>query len=124
MTPWYARTVFFVDDTAAAIDFYCNQLGFSQDWDYREQDRVLVAQVSRNDIEIILNHDPDRAGCGRIYFELLDEQVQALVDELGANSPLLTHLSWGVPVTAISDPDGNQVYFSPLLKDASAPDTA
>ncbi len=118
MTPWYSRTVFFVDDTAAAVDFYCNKLGFKQDWDYHEHGKVLVAQVSRNDIEIILNHDVSRAGSGRIYFELLDEQVQSLVDELGTDSPLLTHMSWGVPVTAITDPDGNQLYFSPQLIDA------
>ena len=123
MSPWYARTVFFVDNTATAIDFYCNELGFKQDWDYHEQGQVLVAQVSRNDVEIILNHDATRAGCGRIFISLLDEQLQPLIDELGANSPLLNPLSWGMPVTSITDPDGNQLYFSPPLVDSGSHDS-
>ena len=45
MTNLYARPVFFVSDTERSLRFFVDQLGFSEDWAYKEEDRVYVCQV-------------------------------------------------------------------------------
>ena len=54
MKPWYTRPVFFVKDAELAIDFYQQKLGFALDWNYQEDGRAFVCQVSRPGFELIL----------------------------------------------------------------------
>src|SRR5262245_18873311 len=77
----YARTVFFVKDAESSLSFYTETLGFSLDWNYQEQGRAYVFQVSLLGFELILNQtDPstvDRAGHGRLFIGLEDDQMDA-----------------------------------------------
>src|SRR5438093_11000924 len=77
----YARSVFFVKDAERSLRFYTETLGFSVGWNYQEQGRAWVFQVSLLGFELILNQtDPsteDRAGHGRLFIGLEDEQMAA-----------------------------------------------
>src|ERR1700757_3906336 len=81
MNNFYARSVFFVKDAERSLKFYTETLGFSLDWNYQEQGRAYVFQVSLLGFELILNQtEPeteDRAGHGRLFIGLDDDQVEA-----------------------------------------------
>src|SRR6266850_187374 len=90
MNNFYARSVFFVKDAERSLRFYTETLGFSLDWNYQEQGRAWVFQVSLLGFELILNQtDPsteDRAGHGRLFIGLEDAQMAAFrrhVEEKG-----------------------------------------
>ena len=78
----YARSVFFVKDAERSLSFYTESLGFRLDWNHKEQGKAYVFQVSLLGFELILNQvDPsteDRAGHGRLYIGLSDDQVVPL----------------------------------------------
>ena len=116
MDTWYSRPVFFVRDTAKSLSFYIDKLGFKQDWTYLHDGEVIVAQVSRHGFELILNKDAARAGSGRIYFHLTDEQVAALRDEVESKGVSTSDRQWGMPITEVPDPDGNELFFDRLSK--------
>jgi len=102
---WYARPVFFVIDCEAALRFYA-RLGFIEDWRH-EEDGVLVAvQVSRSGCELILNR---RAGGGRLFLSLHRGQVARCVAQFLAAGVEVRDDHWGMPVKAVSDPDGNDL---------------
>lgn len=115
MADWYSRVVFFVRDVDAACDFYVGKLGFDGSWRHEEDGRVMVAQVSHAGFEIILNEGASRAGHGRVFVELLDEQIAPLRERVERAGAASEARSWGMPVTAIVDPDGNELYFAPPL---------
>jgi catechol 2,3-dioxygenase-like lactoylglutathione lyase family enzyme len=47
VSEWFARPVLFVADIGRSVDFYVNQLGFTQSWRHEEEGKALVAQVDR-----------------------------------------------------------------------------
>ncbi len=49
------RSVFFVEDTPRAIEFYTGTLGFNLDWTYEENGRPYVVQVSLFGLQITSN---------------------------------------------------------------------
>jgi catechol 2,3-dioxygenase-like lactoylglutathione lyase family enzyme len=110
-----ARTVFFVRDTPAAIEFYKNRLGFSLDWTYEEQGRAFVVQVSLFGLQVILNQietsTSDRPGHGRIFLGIDEEQSAALLQHVRSNGISIVHTHWGAPTIAICDQDGNELFF-------------
>ena len=55
LTDWFARPVLFVTDVDRSVDFYVNQLGFTQSWRYEEDGKALVAQVDRQGCALILS---------------------------------------------------------------------
>jgi len=112
----YARTVFFVRDGEAALKFYTERLGFTEDWNYRDEGRTEVCQVSLFGFEVILNQIHSRtpqAGQGRIFIGLEDVQVPPVREHFAARGVTLEQLSWGKPTLAIRDPDGNELFFWP-----------
>ena len=109
---WYTRPVLFVTDTKTSVAFYLETLGFQEDWTHIEDDELLVAQVSRNGLEIILNRDTARAGTGRVFVSLDDEHAEALTKDL-ENKRIGSNRHWGMPVTEVQDLDGNELFFSP-----------
>ena len=113
MDNWYSRPVFFVTDARVSIDFYQGKLGFSLDWNYEEDGRPYVCQVSRHDLELILAVDATRAGQGRVFISLNAEQVAALRRDFERNKVDARDSRWGMPVIEVLDPDGNELYFSP-----------
>jgi catechol 2,3-dioxygenase-like lactoylglutathione lyase family enzyme len=114
MDTWYARPVLFVRDVANSVAFYVERIGFKQDWAHRENGRIIVAQVSRGDFELILNQDSPRAGSGRIYFHLTQQQIEGLRREVEAQSLPVHDRHWGMPISEICDPDGNELFFDAL----------
>src|SRR5512138_3837008 len=113
MTQWYTRPVFFVSDTELAIEFYRQKLGFSLDWNHQERGRAFVCQVSRPGCELILAQDESKAGRGRAFISLDEEQGRALRSEIDARKIEAKDSWWGMPIIEILDPDKNELFFSP-----------
>ncbi|HTM31578.1 MAG TPA: VOC family protein [Vicinamibacterales bacterium] len=111
MTDLYARGVFFVADLDRALRCYTEQLGFSLDWDSHDG----VAQVSLFGFELILNQVDDRtrsrAGHGRVFIGLDDDQSEPLRKHLAANGIQTLRAQWGRPTLVIRDVDGNELFF-------------
>ena len=55
MDNFYARSVFFVKDAERSLAFYTETFGFKLDWNYQEEGRAWVFQVSLFGFELILN---------------------------------------------------------------------
>jgi catechol 2,3-dioxygenase-like lactoylglutathione lyase family enzyme len=111
----YARSVFFVKNAERARTFYTEELGFSVDWDYREEGRSYVLQVNLFGFELILNQVGDstqaRAGHGRVFIGLDDDQVEPLRQHVAATGIATSRVDWGRPTLVIRDPDGNELFF-------------
>lgn len=111
MTNLYARTVFFVADVEASLRFYTEMLGFTLDWD--SHDGVL--QVSLLGAEVILNevgrHTRARAGQGRIFIGLEDDQGEPLRQHIADRGIQAFRVQWGRPTLVMRDLDGNQLFF-------------
>ena len=115
MNNLYARSVFFVKDGERSLRFYRDTLGFSLDWNYQEEGRAYVFQVSLLGFELILNQTSpateDRAGHGRLFIGLDDDQVDAFRMHIEQNSIKTTVVDWGNPTLVIRDLDENEIFF-------------
>jgi catechol 2,3-dioxygenase-like lactoylglutathione lyase family enzyme len=111
----YARAVFFAEDAERSSRHYVDQLGFKEDWSYLEDGRVYVCQVSLFGFEVILNQvdgpGPSRAGHGRVFIGLDEDQVQPLVEHIAAKGIQTERRDWGRPTLVIKDVDGNEIFF-------------
>jgi catechol 2,3-dioxygenase-like lactoylglutathione lyase family enzyme len=111
---FFARAVFFVDDAERALEFYTKKLGFSLDWSHQEQGRAYVFQVSLHGFSLILNqtHEAirDRAGHGRVFLGLEDDQIAVLRRHIEQWRIESTMELWGAPTLCIRDLDGNEIY--------------
>jgi catechol 2,3-dioxygenase-like lactoylglutathione lyase family enzyme len=113
MDHWYARPVFFVKDAQTSLGFFVDKLGFTLDWNHLEEGRAYVCQVKRDGFELILAQDADKAGRGRVFISLDDQQTKALVDDLDSRDIPVRRTQWGMPAIEILDLDRNELYFSP-----------
>ena len=113
MKEWYSRPVFFVRDAESSLQFYRDRLGFSLDWNYQENGRAYVCQVSRPGLELILAQAETKAGQGRVFISLDDDQVQALRKEIEEKGIEAKDSRWGMPIIEILDLDKNELFFSP-----------
>jgi catechol 2,3-dioxygenase-like lactoylglutathione lyase family enzyme len=115
MNNFYARSVFFVKDAERSLKFYTETLGFSLDWNYQEQGRACVFQVSLIGFELILNQTgpatQDRAGHGRLFIGLEHDQVDAFRKHIEQKSIKTTVVQWGNPTLVIRDLDENELFF-------------
>jgi catechol 2,3-dioxygenase-like lactoylglutathione lyase family enzyme len=115
MNNLYARAVFFVRNAERALRFYVEQLGFSEDWSYHEEGRVLVCQVSLFGFELILNEVNDqtqtRSGHGRVFIGLDDDQNEPVHTHIAANGIPTERRDWGRPTLVIRDLDANELFF-------------
>jgi catechol 2,3-dioxygenase-like lactoylglutathione lyase family enzyme len=115
MDNFYARSVFFVKDAEDALAFYTKTLGFELDWNYQYEGRAWVFEVSLFGFCLILNqiaHDTkDRAGHGRAFIGLEDNQAQALCEHIRAKGIQVSRDDWGKPTLVIKDLDGNELFF-------------
>jgi catechol 2,3-dioxygenase-like lactoylglutathione lyase family enzyme len=111
----YARAVFFVADAERALRFYKDRLGFAEDWNYQEEERTYVCQVSLLGFELILNETDertrDRAGRGRVFIGLEPDQEAPLLEHLAKHEVPAERRDWGRPTTVIRDLDGNEIFF-------------
>lgn len=115
MLDFGSRTVFFVRDTARAVEFYTNTLGFNLDWTHEEQGRPYVVQVSLFGLQIILNQaeppENDRPGHGRLFVGLGENETAALMQHIQAKGISASYTHWGAPTLVIFDLDRNELFF-------------
>lgn len=119
MDIWYSRPVFFVESVERSIAFYTEKLGFAITSRYEEEGKILVAQVNREDCEILLNcQQPAKIGCGRIFISLELGVLRTVRAEFENRGTPLVDGWWGYDTMIIKDLDGNELFF-PYPKDVS-----
>jgi catechol 2,3-dioxygenase-like lactoylglutathione lyase family enzyme len=113
----YARAVFFVRDAERSLRYYVDDLGFSEDWNFKYEGRTDVCQVSLFGFEVILNqvweqgNNVHKAGHGRVYIGLEDDQIGPFRKHVAEKRIKTERVEWGKPTLVIKDPDGNELYF-------------
>jgi catechol 2,3-dioxygenase-like lactoylglutathione lyase family enzyme len=118
MNLWYSRPVLFVESVERSIAFYTEKLGFAESSRYEEEGKILVAQVDREDCEILLNcQQPEKTGRGRIFISIDIEPLRALRTEFENRGAPIRDGWWGYDTMIIEDPDGNELFF-PYPNDA------
>jgi len=118
MNVWYSRPVFFVESVERSIAFYTEKLGFTQGFCYEEEGKIYVAQVNREDCEVILScQQPQKTGHSRIFISIDIGPLQALRAEFEGRGAPIRDGWWGYDTMIIEDPDGNELFF-PYPKDA------
>jgi catechol 2,3-dioxygenase-like lactoylglutathione lyase family enzyme len=117
MSVWYSRPVLFVKSVERSIAFYTEKLGFTESTRYEEEGKILVAQVDREDCEVLLNcQQPQKTGQSRIFISIDLEPLQALRAEFESRGAPIRDGWWGYDTMIIEDPDGNELFF-PYPKD-------
>jgi catechol 2,3-dioxygenase-like lactoylglutathione lyase family enzyme len=115
MDNFHGRSVFFVREAEASLAFYTRTLGFTLDWNHQVENRAFVFQVSLFGFQLILNQVEDwtqeRAGSGRAFIGLEDNQAAALHRHIRENGIQVTRFHWGNPTLVIKDLDGNELFF-------------
>ena len=110
-----SRTVFFVRDAERALRFYTDTLGFTLDWNYQEQGRAFVFQVSLLGLQLILNQaesgTENRPGHGRIFIGIDSDQVESFQAQVRNKGIRTTVQYWGAPTVVIHDLDENELFF-------------
>ena len=119
----WARPIVRVSDLAASVAFYCQKLGFTQDW-IEGGDDPAVAQVSRPGVTLMLDKQaywPKAGVPGVISLTLNDLPDRPALDVLhrefaaaGANvtkTPFKVHWDPNVYEMNVEDPDGNVLVF-------------
>ena len=112
----FAIPVLHVASSTAAEEFYCNQLGFRQQFAYRPFGGVdpCYGGLVRDDVEIhVSSFSGDGGPSGCVFVGVKD--VDALYEELLAKGVAIamppTEQSWGNREMYINDPDGNSIRF-------------
>ena len=113
---WYVRSVLYVTDIDRSVDFYVNQLGFTQNWRYEEEGKPWVAQVARPGCELIVTAQwPEKAGNGVMFVSLEMADLNALRGELERRGVDVKDGHWGYRLMVIVDPDGRIGKRKPLF---------
>src|ERR1700761_3515178 len=109
---WYSRPGLAVRDAPAALAFYVERLGFTEDWRYAEDGRLRIVQVSRQGCEAIISDQwPDEAGRSVLFISLDPPEFARMQSDLPARGATLTPGRWGYELVAVEDPDGNRLWF-------------
>jgi catechol 2,3-dioxygenase-like lactoylglutathione lyase family enzyme len=112
---FYGRSVLFVADAERSVAFYRDTLGFALDWSHHDDGRLTVVQVNLRGFDLILNETDsktrNRAGRGRVFVGLDDEQSDAFLAHVKEKGIPTTVIQWGEPTIVIRDVDGNELFF-------------
>jgi catechol 2,3-dioxygenase-like lactoylglutathione lyase family enzyme len=112
VSEWFARPVLFVTDIGRSVDFYVNQLGFTQSWRHEDEGTALVAQVDRQGCALILSSQwPAKVGNALMFISLDVDVLLALRAELEENGVTVKDGNWGYRLMVVHDLDGNELYF-------------
>ena len=102
-------------DAERSLRFYTETLGFSLEWNYKEEGRAYVFEVSLLGFQLILNQTElgtaERAGHGRVFIGLEDDQAAAFRQHIEEKGIQTTVLQWGAPTLVIRDLDENELFF-------------
>ena len=112
----FAIPVMHATSSAAAEEFYCDRLGFSQAFAYRPfggADPCYMG-LTRDNVEVHVSSFSGDGVAGGVVF-LAVEDVDALHKELKATGVVIdlepTDQSWGNREMYVHDPDGNSIRF-------------
>jgi len=98
--------VLFVGDIDRSVEFYVDQLGFTQAWRYEEEGKAFVAQVDRQGCELILSSQwPSKVGTGLIFISLDVGLLDALRAELEGRHVDVKDGNWGYRLMIVHDLD-------------------
>jgi catechol 2,3-dioxygenase-like lactoylglutathione lyase family enzyme len=112
----FAIPVLHVADSRRAEKFYCESLGFRQDFAYRpfDGDDQCYMGLVRDDVELHVSSFPGDAVSGGVVF-IGVEDVDALHAELVKNGVAIalppTDQSWDNREMYVNDPDNNSIRF-------------
>jgi uncharacterized glyoxalase superfamily protein PhnB len=116
----HAAPVLRVSDYKAAFEFYCNKLGFEQQWVYQANSDAnpSYAGLARDQIEFEVSSFPGDGVFGTVvHFYVQD--VDALYTEFLAKGVKIdltpTDQTWGSREMYLRDMDGNSIRFSQNL---------
>lgn len=107
--------IFRIFDVAKAMEFYCDFLRFTVDWEHRFGENFpLYMQVSREEMVLHLSEHSGDASPGARAFVWIDDAA-ALQRELAARNyrymkPGIEDAPWGLEV-AVIDPFSNRITF-------------
>jgi len=112
-----AIAVLHVNSAARALEFYCQRLGFTQEFAYRFDDSLpdpCYFGVTRDNVRLHLSSfSGDGVVGGVVFIEVSD--VDALHEEFKTNGVTIslvpTDQTWGNREMYIRDPDGNSLRF-------------
>ena len=111
-----AIPVLHANSSTAAEEFYCDRLGFKQDFAYRPFGGLdpCYMGLTRDGVEIHVSSFSGDGVSGGVVFLLVDD-VDALHQELIAKGVKIelepTNQSWGNREMYIKDDDGNSIRF-------------
>jgi uncharacterized glyoxalase superfamily protein PhnB len=104
-------------DPAKAREFYCDFLGFKQDWEHRfEPELPLYMQVSRGSLRLHLSeHHGDGSPGANVFVEMTGiEEFHREVTNKGYKfmKPSLHDTFYGARSMQVVDPFGNRISFN------------
>lgn len=104
-------------DVDATLDFYCDYLGFTKDWEHRfEPGFPLYVQVSRSDMTLHLSeHYGDGSPNTALWIPVDDVvtfQAELIAKEHSYSRPGIEEDGPGGPTMTITDPSGNHLRFA------------
>lgn len=112
-----AIPVLHTNNIMEAVKFYCDSLGFEQEFAYRVDETLedpCYMGLTRDGVEIHVSSFEKDSVSGAAVF-LYVEDVDALYEELAAKGVRITlkptNQSWGNREMYVSDPDGNCIRF-------------
>jgi hypothetical protein len=74
---------------------------------------AYICQVSRHGFELILVQNEPKAGKGRVFISIDDEQEKSLRSDIREKGIEASDSLWGMPIIEILDRDRNELFFSP-----------
>ena len=112
-----AIPVLHVSSAAAAEDFYCKLLGFTQQFAYRFDDAQpdpCYMGLTRDEVRLHVSSFSGDGVFGGVVFLVVDD-IDSLHSELKAKGVKIelepTDQSWGNREMYVRDPDGNSIRF-------------
>jgi catechol 2,3-dioxygenase-like lactoylglutathione lyase family enzyme len=112
-----AIPVLHITNSAAAAEFYCNGLGFRQEFAYRGDKTMLdpcYMGLSRDEARLHVSSFSGDGVSGGVVFLLVDD-VDGLHEELTRKGVRIdlepTNQTWGNREMYVKDPDGNSIRF-------------
>jgi len=87
----------------------------TMDWKSPQESPTFVFQVSLFGFELILNQiderTQNRAGHGRVYIGLEDDQIEPLRQHIAAKCIQTERVHWGQSTLVVRDLDANELFF-------------
>ena len=112
-----AIPILHITNSAAAVEFYCNRLGFCQEFAYRSDETLpdpCYMGLSRDEVRLHVSSFSGDGVSGGVVFLLVDD-VDRLHEELLRKGVPIdlepTDQTWGNREMYVKDPDGNSLRF-------------